>query len=130
MRSSESDRVIKLARLRLADEEPMTIQTAYLPDNLCHEIYEKQLDWTSQSLNLALRDLGFEVVAAVQRISSDVADSVEAELLQIPAGSPLLVGEQVSYLTDNRPIESLKSVYRGDRYDIVVNLTREMGKRG
>lgn len=129
LRLSESDRVIKLARLRLADEEPMTVQTAYLPDNLCHEIYEKQLDWKNQSLSLALRDLDFEVVAAIQRISADVADSVESELLQIPVGSPLLVGEQVSYLADNRPIEALKSVYRGDRYDLVVNLSREMGKR-
>ncbi len=130
LRLSESDRVIKLARLRLADEEPMTIQTTYLPDNLCHEIYEKQPDWTTQSLNLALRDLGFEVVAAVQRISADVADSVEAELLQIPVGSPLLVGEQVSYLADHRPIEALKSVYRGDRYDIMVNLNRKARERG
>jgi len=125
LRLNESDKVIKLVRLRLADNEPMAIQTVYLPYTLCHEIYEKELDWTTQSLNLALKNLGFEVASAVQRISADVADRLEAELLGVPVGAPLLIGDQVSYLSDNRPIEALKSVHRGDRYDIIVNLTKE-----
>jgi len=125
LRLDESDKVIKLARLRLADKEPMTIQTAYLPYGLCHEIHEKKLNWATQSLSVALKDLGFEVLSAVQRVSTDVADSLEAELLGIPVGSPLLIGDQVSYLSDNRPIEALKSIYRGDQYDIIINLTRE-----
>lgn len=131
LRLGESDKVIKLARLRLADKEPMTTQTAYLPYSICPEVYEKKFDWTTQSLNFVLKDLGLKVVSAVQRISADIAGRPEAELLGIPSGSSLLVGQQVSYLSDNRPIEALKSVYRGDRYDIVVNLTqgREKGDR-
>ncbi len=125
LRLGESNKVIKLARLRLADKEPMTIQTVYLSYNLCPEVYEKDFDWTTQSLNLVLKDLGFKVVSAVQRISADIANDLEAELLEIPSGSPLLVGEQISYLTNDKPIETLKSVYRADRYDIVVNLNQE-----
>jgi len=45
--------------------------------------------------------------------------------LEIPSGSPLLIGEQISYLSNDRPIETLKSIYRADRYDIVVNLNQE-----
>lgn len=125
LRLGESDKVIKLARLRLADKDPMTIQTAYLSYKVCPEVYEKDFDWTTQSLNLVLKDLGFEVVSAVQRISADTANDLEAELLGIPSGSPLLIGEQISYLGNDRPIETLKSVYRADRYDIVVNLNQE-----
>jgi len=124
LRLGESDKVIKLARLRLADKEPMTIQTAYLPYSICPEVYEKEFDWTTQSLNLVLKGLDLEVVSAVQRISAGIANALEADLLEIPSGSPLLVGEQVSYLGDGRPIEALRSVYRADRYDIVVNLTQ------
>jgi GntR family transcriptional regulator len=69
--------------------------------------------------------LGFKVVSAVQRISADIANDLEAELLEIPSGSPLLIGEQISYLGNDKPIETLKSVYRADRYDIVVNLNQE-----
>ncbi|GAH74099.1 unnamed protein product, partial [marine sediment metagenome] len=125
LRLGESDKVIKLARLRLADKEPMTIQTVYLSYNVCPEVYEKDFDWTTQSLNLVLKDLGFKVVSAVQRISADIANDLEAELLEIPSGSPLLIGEQISYLGNDKPIETLKSVYRADRYDIVVNLNQE-----
>jgi len=125
LRLGESDKVIKLARLRLADKEPMTIQTVYLSYNVCPGVYEKDFDWTTQSLNLVLKDLGFKVVSAVQRISADIANDLEAELLEIPSGSPLLIGEQISYLTNDKPIETLKSVYRADRYDIVVNLNQE-----
>jgi len=124
LRLGESDKVIKLARLRLADKEPMTIQTAYLPYSICPEVYEKEFDWTTQSLNLVLKGLDLEVVSAIQRISAGIANALEADLLEIPSGSPLLVGEQVSYLGDGRPIEALRSVYRADRYDIVVNLTQ------
>ena len=128
LRLGESDKVIKLARLRLADKEPMTIQTTYLSYNVCPEVYEKEFDWTTQSLNLVLKDLGFEVMSAVQRISADTANDLEAELLEIPSGSPLLIGEQISYLSNDRPIETLKSIYRADRYDIVVNLNQEKEK--
>ena len=125
LRLGESDKVIKLARLRLADKEPMTIQTVYLSYNVCPEVYEKDFDWTTQSLNIVLKDFGFKFLSAVNRISADIANDLEAELLEIPSGSPLLIGEQISYLTNDKPIETLKSVYRADRYDIVVNLNQE-----
>ena len=120
---SGSDRVIKLIRLRLADGEPVSIQTTYLPYSLCRDIYEKSLDWKTQSLAVALKDLGLIIVRAVQKISVTAANKREAELLKISPGAPLAVEERISYLDNDYPIEVLKSIYRGDRYNILVNLS-------
>jgi len=48
----------------------------------------------------------------------------EAELLRVPVRSPAMTAERITLLSDGQPFEFVQSVMRGDRYKIVVDLTR------
>jgi GntR family transcriptional regulator len=73
------------------------------------------------SLYQALEARGLRPARALQRLRAVLAKEEDA-LLGVPPGSPLLHLERVSYLADGRPIEFVKSRYRGDRYELLVEL--------
>ncbi|MEN2982270.1 MAG: GntR family transcriptional regulator [Thermus sp.] len=111
---SPGEGVLRLLRLRLADGEPMALERASLPLWALEEAPEG-------SLYQALEARGLRPVRALQRLRA-VAAREEARLLEVEPGSPLLYLERVSYLADGRPIEYVRSWYRADRYELLVEL--------
>jgi GntR family transcriptional regulator len=53
-----------------------------------------------------------------------VANQLEAELLQVDEGSPLLLLNSVGYLEDGRAMEYFHAVHRGDRSRFETELVR------
>jgi len=110
--------VARLGRLRVADDMPLAIERAcisadFLPDPLQVE----------NSLYAALEQRGCRPVRAVQRISAYNMKDPDAAMLGVPAGSAGLSIERVSYLPSGRVVEFTRSIYRGDAYDFVAELT-------
>jgi GntR family transcriptional regulator len=120
----KTEKVISLTRVRLADGEPMAFQTSYLPYSLCGSVYQGGYDWNVQPLTPILDELGFKIVRASQRIYSSTANSNQAPLLAIQEGSPLLCIERISFTQKDTPIEYVDIFNRGDRWDIIMELTR------
>ena len=52
------------------------------------------------------------------------ANELEAKLLQVERGSPLVMLDSVSFLEDGRPVEYYHAVHRGDRSRFEVELVR------
>lgn len=126
---NKADKIIRLKRVRLADGEPMAVQTSYLPYTLCPEIYQGRYDWNTQSLTAALEDLGLRMVSADQRVYSETASKEDAPRLSINEGESLIVLERTCLLKDNTPIEYVIIYNRGDRWDFIMKLERKRGKR-
>jgi GntR family transcriptional regulator len=57
-------------------------------------------------------------------VRADACDQQVADLLQIPAGAPILVGEELTYLTDGAPILAGTMSYRHDAYRFEADLYR------
>jgi GntR family transcriptional regulator len=119
----ESTRVFRLRRLRLADGEPMGMQTAFIPAGLVPGI--ERLAFTDASLYeiLGSRYALFPVSARETHRAVAVAEDV-ALLLRAAPGSPALAAERLTLLADGKPMEFVQSIMRGDRYKIVLDLTR------
>ena len=115
--------VFRLHRLRLADGEPMGLQTAYIPTLLAPGIEE--LSFVDASLYEVLGSR-YALFAAAARETHQAVPMTEevAALLRVPAGSPALAAERLTTLSDGRPLEFVQSIMRGDRYKIVLDLTR------
>ncbi|MDM7325467.1 MAG: GntR family transcriptional regulator [Thermus sp.] len=111
---SPGEEVVGLVRLRLAEGEPMALERATLPAGALEEV-------PRESHYRALEAKGLRPVRALQRLQA-VAAREEARPLGVEPGSPLLHLERVSYLADGRPIEWVKSWYRADRYELLVEL--------
>jgi GntR family transcriptional regulator len=111
-----------LIRLRLADNEPMSIEDSYLIHRHCPGILDG--DYESNSLREAIeRRYGIRWSHAKQVIRAILATSSLAKSLSIRPGDALLYIERVSFSQQHRiPVEFLRIYYRGDRYSLYNEL--------
>lgn len=116
-------KVLRMQRLRLADNEPMAIETTHLPLGRFRGL-RKYLQ-PGGSLYQVLRDrFDVEMGHAEETIETALAGPHEAELLGADVGMPMLLLSRHSFDTAERPVEWVRSVYRGDRYKFVADLNR------
>ncbi|MBS3814025.1 GntR family transcriptional regulator [Candidatus Bipolaricaulota bacterium] len=115
-------KIFVLQRIRLAEEEPLAIETSHLRYEVCEGIEE--YDFEDRSLYDTLKnDFDISLSWAEQSVEATLADEFEAENLGIDKGTPMLMTERTTYLGDEEtPIEYARSVYRGDRYKLFVEL--------
>ncbi len=111
-------KVSRLSRLRIADDQPLAIEHAsvsgeFLPDPSV----------VTTSLYEELERRQVRPVRAVQRISATNMKESDAGLLGVPVGAAGLSIERISYLGSGRAVEFTRSLYRGDAYDFVAELT-------
>lgn len=107
--------VIFLARLRLSDEHPLALETAYLPYHLFPNLLEH--NFAVESLYEVLkRDFGVALIQAEQTLEATLASSLEAEMLAVKPPAAVLRMERLTLDQDGRPVEYVNSTYRGDRY--------------
>ncbi|MDQ3402544.1 MAG: GntR family transcriptional regulator [Actinomycetota bacterium] len=116
-------KVLRLHRLRLADGEPMAMETTHLPLGRFRGLRRYVTD--GGSLYKVLRErFGVEMGHAEETIETALAGPQEAELLGADVGLPMLLLSRHSFDSAERPVEWVRSVYRGDRYKFVATLNR------
>jgi GntR family transcriptional regulator len=114
--------VFRLRRVRLANDEVMGIQTAYLPAMIVPGI--EALDFADSSLYEVLeRRYGLKPAQARETHFAVGLEPGDARHLGLAPGTPALAAERLTLMADGRPLEFVLSVMRGDRYKIVLNLT-------
>jgi GntR family transcriptional regulator len=120
---SPSEPVVVVDRLRLADRETMAIETLHVRQALVRGISAADLE--RHSFYELLRDrYGVVVVGGVQTIEPTVTNEVESAALGVPLHSPAFLFERTTRAEDGEIVEYVRSIYRGDRYRIVTELSR------
>ncbi|MGE5589878.1 MAG: GntR family transcriptional regulator [Bacillota bacterium] len=121
------ERVIRLVRLRSASGQPMCLEQCHLPENLAPGL-EKRRDLSGSLYKILTAHYGLRMVKAEETLEAVGAREREAEALEVTAGSPLLMLQRVTRGADGRPIEYVRSFYRGDRYRFQTELVRREGE--
>jgi GntR family transcriptional regulator len=117
----QGEEMARLERLRLANDEPLSIEESYLVHSYCPGVL--QTDYTTHPLREALETVyGIQIVRAKQMIRAVSSSDRQAKLLRVTPGSPLLFIERISFSQQNIPIEFLRILYRGDRYSLYNEL--------
>jgi len=116
---SPTDRVVRLTRIRLANDEPLALEKAVVP------LFAVRPEQIGASLYQALDANGYAPHRALQRLQAALADAQEARLLEVDVGSPIQQIERLTYLQSGQPIEMTRSAYRGDRFDFLAELRVE-----
>lgn len=118
------EEVFLVERLRLANGRPMALNSSHLPCRLCPGLEQEDLEAGSiyQTIEQKYR---LRIGSANQTLKPVAAAPVEAELLQVNVGSPLLLVEGVALLTDGTPIEYARLLYRGDSYEFPIRAVRQ-----
>jgi GntR family transcriptional regulator len=115
---SPTDRVARVSRLRIADDRPLAIERATIAASVLPDPAS-----IGPSLYAALEKTGHRPVRAIQRISAANLGEADARLLGVAEGSASLNIERISYLASGKVVEFTRSMYRGDAYDFVAELT-------
>ncbi len=122
-----SDAIVeKLIRIRQLDGQPVAHLTSYIPQDLSGRICRRRL--REFPILVLLEEAGVKVAKARQTLSARLADASVAYALGVPVGAPLLAISRVAYDENGRPVQVLKGLYRPDRYDYRIELSRKQAK--
>lgn len=118
---SLGEKVYILERIRYVNNEPVCLMTNYLIPSIVPGILEKGL--ISESLYETL-EKGYNVIlkSAEEIVEAKAAKPKEASLLLIKRGAPLLYATRVTYDINDRPIEVVVTITRGDRHSYKIKL--------
>ena len=114
--------VVRVERLRYADDEPMAVETVYLDYARFSDIGNE----LSADVSLyALLESRYGVVpaGADETIETVLAPPAAARLLGTDAATPMLLLTRSTRDASGRPVEYVRSLYRGDRFRFSTHLT-------
>ena len=115
--------VVRIQRLRLADNSPLSFDETYLPKQIGERILENDLE-TEPIFSLLEQKYGTPLVEAEYRLEAVSADMIVARALGITPGGPIFLIERTSYTAGHKPIDYEKLYYRGDHIRFVTRLAR------
>jgi GntR family transcriptional regulator len=113
----------RIVRIRLADNTPIAHEDGWYPAHLLPELDRQDLAGGSLYEILGSR-YGLWVEHAEQTLWGESADAGMAAALAAPLATPLLVFRRRSVAGGQR-IEHVVSRYRGDRYMVHMELSRD-----
>lgn len=117
--------VWRIRRVRTADDRPFSLADSWMPDEIGRHIDPDRLAEKRSLYQLLEDDLGLRMNHAVESIRAEAARSLEAELLDVPHGSPLIVIYRWTRNARGAPVEFARSASPGDRHEYVVTLTKD-----
>lgn len=114
-------RVLRIERLRMANGEPMAVETAHLAARRFPGL-RRQLDRHASLYEALASAYNVRLAEAEATIETVLATPNEARLLGVDVGLPLVLHSQHSFDSEGHPVEWVRSLYRGDRYKFVTRL--------
>lgn len=109
----------RIDRVRLADGQPMALEQGWYVASALPDLDRRDL--TGSLYQIFADDYGLAIDRASQTLWGESADGVIARRLEAPVHTPLLVFRRVSS-AGGRPLEHVVSRYRGDRYQVHMDL--------
>lgn len=104
-----------LHRLRLINNEPISLQYSFLVHRFCPGI----LDFINENSSLyeVFKNVyKIDLVNSSTTVEATLAQRSQADMLGLPIHAALLVIEQINNKDTKQPIEYSRLAYRGDRY--------------
>jgi len=117
-----TDLVQRSVRVRRLDKLPFSYLTTYVPE-FVGRTYGRD-DLGSTSLLSLLERSGVEVIRAEQTIDATLASPEVARSLDVELCSPILRVRRIVYDQTDTPVEFITSLYRPDRYQYRMQLSR------
>ncbi|HEY0886946.1 MAG TPA: GntR family transcriptional regulator [Ramlibacter sp.] len=114
--------VQKAVRVRSTAAGPLSHITTYVPAGVAQGFGRRELE--AKPILLLLEQSGVKVGRAVQTISARLADAEVAPRLDLPVGSALLAVRRLIFDEQERPVQWLHGLYRPDRYEYEMQLSR------
>ncbi len=124
LRIQEGDPIIEITRVRLADDEPILLETSCLSLER-FPILTNYLWTENESLYQTLNEkYGVNVIGLDHTLKPVLLTETEAHYLQTKAGTPAILSEIVAFTKNNSPVEYVWSVSNGDKSEFYFHFQR------
>jgi len=120
--------LFKVVRLRLGGGVPLALETSFFPARLVPGLLDYDLE--RHSIYRLMERYDARPIRATQSLEPVPARDLEAEALEVPPGSPLMLVERIAWDAQDRPVEYAKDIYRGDRSRFVAELRLDRDEFG
>ncbi|MFY9480889.1 MAG: GntR family transcriptional regulator, partial [Ilumatobacteraceae bacterium] len=111
------EQVLRVKRVNMADDHPFAVVTVWCSFDLGKHLSRHDVEHSS-FYNLLKVNLG----GATQTIGADAATTTEAQLLEIPVGSPVLSCDRVTQDISGKAVLVSHHVFPAHRTNFVVDL--------
>jgi GntR family transcriptional regulator len=122
LQCASTEKVQRAVRVRHLEGEPFSYLTTYVPEDVGRSFGRDEL--ASTPLLTLLERSGVEVCRAEQTLTATLADAAVASRLDVDLGAPLLRIARIVYDQQDRPVEFIIGLYRPDRYQYRMALSR------
>jgi GntR family transcriptional regulator len=112
----KGSKIMRLQRLRMANDIPMMFETRYIRTDLCPGIEIEELN--SSLWNVFEERYGLKPNRHSQNMNITIVSGRSANLLNLDEGTHVFLIKGVTYVKDNLPIECEESLYRTDKYEL------------
>ncbi|MCY7302657.1 MAG: GntR family transcriptional regulator [Thermoleophilia bacterium] len=116
------ERVVVIARLRLAGGKPLAVERTSLPSRLFPDM--EDMDLAGSLYDLMDVGFGLRPVRATERLEVAVARPSDARTIGAKRGTSVLLVERVGYAADGTPIEFSRDRFRADRTWLATESTQ------
>jgi len=110
--------VLRVKRIVLADNAPFAVVTVWVPGDLGADL--SRADVARAPFYDLLPLHGIALGRALQTVDADALDVVDAQLLGVPAGTPVLLCRRVTYTVDDRPVLASEHRYPSGRTHLEI----------
>jgi GntR family transcriptional regulator len=121
LRCAVGEEVLRVARIRTADDVALALQVAHLRPSMVRLEAETLLRFGSLYRAVAAL-FGVTPVRARQTITARLPTREERLVLDLGATQPVLALERTTFDEHDEPFEFVRSAYRGDRYALALDL--------
>lgn len=120
LKLARTDRVLKIQRLRSVKDEPMALQTSFMPLKLCEVLLNEDLE--SNSLNHLLQErCHIRLSRSDVWIEAPIISRKEQQLLGDPRVPLFLAVVGLTFDPHNEPVRFSRGVFRGDRVRLKIS---------
>ncbi len=119
----DDELIYKIKRLRLANNDPIAVETSFLPVNLVPGLTPDKL--ASSIYTYIENDLKLTIGHASQTVEAAIVDAENQQHLKINKGVPILLIQRETYLENGTPLELVRSSYRADKYKFKIDIERK-----
>jgi GntR family transcriptional regulator len=116
---------LRIVRVRSEHDTPFSFTTCYVPEPEADLLTQDALG--NRTVLATLSSAGVVPATAEQRLGATVADVDVARQLKVEVSSPLITMTRTVRNEDGRPIELIRALYRPDKYEYRVTLSRDSG---
>lgn len=116
----EDELVLEVLRLRLADEQPVSLERARFPADRFPGLLDRSL--AGSIYDLLESDYGLRVGEAEERIEVVGATAADGRALEIRPGAPLISIRRTAWTAEGWPFEYSRDLFRADRVRIVARV--------